>query len=189
MTTQLKDFFRQRYSSTEEELEKLSTLFKAQKVAKEEILINSGERCKYLYFIIKGSLKACFINENGQETIRFISFENAFITTFHGFIDQIPTNETICACEKSEVLAISHSDFKIALESISFFKDFYIFMLERTYVINHWRIESFLRMDAKQRYSYIIEQKPHLIQRLSNKNLAHYIGITQESLSRIKAKL
>lgn len=189
MTGQLKDFFRKRYSTTEEELERLAGYFNLQKVEKEEVLSNGGEKCRYLYFINKGSLKACFVNESGQETIRFISFENAFLTTIHSFIDQTVTSENICACERSEVLAISHSDFKEALESISFFKDFYIFMLERTYVTNHWRIESFLRMDAKHRYAYIREQKPNLIQRLSNKNLAHYIGITQESLSRIKAKI
>lgn len=188
MTGQLKDFFRLRYSTSEEELEKLAGYFSVQEAAKGEVLSNSGEKCRYLYFINRGSLKACFINETGQETIRFVSFENSFLTTIHSFVDQTPTNENICACEKSEVLAISHSDFKRALESISFFKDFYIFMLERTYVTNHWRIESFLRMDAKHRYAYILEQKPHLVQRLSNKNLAHYIGITQESLSRIKAK-
>ena len=68
------------------------------------------------------------------------------------------------------------------------FKDFYIKMLEGTYLHNHWRIETFLRLGAKQRYEYVMANNKQLVQRLSNKNLSSFLGITQESLSRIKAK-
>ncbi len=189
MMTQLKEFFRSQYECTEEELRELTNYFTPLQVSEEEILVQSDEICRSFYFINKGSLKACFINEEGQETIRLVAFENAFLTTIHSFITQIPTTENICACEKSEILAISHSNFQKALQHLPFFKNFYIHILERTYVNNHWRLETFLRMDAKQRYAHILEHKPQLAQRLSNKNLAYYIGITPESLSRIKARI
>jgi len=114
--------------------------------------------------------------------------ENQFISSIHSFIKQVPSSEFICAVEASELLAISYIDFRSALSRISLFKDFYIKMLEGTYLNNHWRIETFLRLDAKQRYEYILEHNKQLVQRLSNKNLSSFLGITQESLSRIKAK-
>jgi hypothetical protein len=60
--------------------------------------------------------------------------------------------------------------------------------LEIAYITNHWRVESFLKMSAKQRYDFLIEANPAIIQRLSNKIVASYLGITQESLSRLKAQ-
>jgi CRP-like cAMP-binding protein len=60
--------------------------------------------------------------------------------------------------------------------------------LEIAYITNHWRVESFLKMSAKQRYDFLLQTNPAIIQRLSNKIVASYLGITQESLSRIKAQ-
>jgi CRP-like cAMP-binding protein len=60
--------------------------------------------------------------------------------------------------------------------------------LEVAYTTNHWRLESFLKMGANERYAFLLKTNPVLIQRLSNKIIASYLGITQESLSRLKAK-
>ncbi len=188
MTGSLEKVLANNFTCTEEEISEFVKYFKYKKASKEEVLIQSGDVCRYFYFIINGCVKACFIDDKGQETIRFVSFENQFISSMHSFIEQTPTNEFICACEHSELLAISHSDFKFALNKIPLFKDFYINLLEMAYVNNHWRIETFLRLDAKQRYEYMLKNNNKLVQRLSNKNLSSFLGITQESLSRIKAK-
>jgi len=188
MTESLEQVLEENFNGTKDEITEFVNYFKYKKVAKDEILVESGEVCRYFYFVISGSLKACFIDEKGQETIRFVSFENQFISSVYSFIEQTPSTEFICACEHSELLYISHVDFKDALSKIPLFKDFYINLLERAYLNNHWRIETFLSLDAKQRYEYILKNNSQLVQRLSNKNLSSFLGITQESLSRIKAK-
>lgn len=189
MTESLEQFFADKFTSTEDEISEVVKYFKNKKVAKEEILIESGEACRYLFFVVKGCLKASFIDPKGIETIRYVAFENQFISTIHSFINQTTSNEYITAIEPSELLLINHSDFKLALNSIPLFKDFYIGMLEGTYLHNHWRIETFLQLDAKQRYEYLLKNNAQLVQRLSNKNLSYFLGITQESLSRVKAKI
>jgi len=74
------------------------------------------------------------------------------------------------------------------LENYPELKDFYIKQLEISFTSNLWRIESFLCMDAKGRYDYILANNPQFVQRLSNKIVASYLEITQESLSRLKAR-
>ena len=188
MIDHLEQFFAEKFTTNEEEISDVIKYFRPVKANKNEILVKSGDVCRDFFFIIKGCLKAFFIDSKGQETIRYVAFENQFISTIHSFIRQTPSNEYICAVEPSELLTISYSDFNTALNSIPLFKDFYIKILEGTYLNNHWRIETFLRLDAKQRYEYILKNDQQMVQRLSNKNLAGFLGITQESLSRIKAK-
>lgn len=139
-------------------------------------------------FIVKGGVKACFVDDKGVETIRYAAFDNEFIASIYSFIKQTPSDEYICAVEACELLAISFNDFKNVLSKSTLLKDLYIKMLEETYLYNHWRIETLLRLDARQRYEYMLQKNRKLVQRLSNKNLSSYLGITQESLSRIKSK-
>ena len=188
MTESLEQFLVDNFTCTENEINEVVKYFSHKKAAKDEVLVDNGDICRYLFFIIKGCVKAYFIDSDGQETIRYVAFENNFISSIHNFIKQTPSNECLSTVEPSELLAISYTDFKLALSNSTLFKDFYIKMLEGTYLNNHWRIETFLRLGAKQRYEYLLENNKQLVQRLSNKNLSSFLGITQESLSRIKAK-
>jgi CRP-like cAMP-binding protein len=188
MTEQLSKYFANNFRTTTTETEQLVSAFKAKSIKKNEILISKGEVCRYSYFICKGSIRAYFITDDGQEATRYIALENQFITTIHSFISQTPTNEFIEATEQTELLQITYTDFKNLIEKTTLARDLYIKQLEVAYITNHWRLESFLKMSAKQRYDFLIETNPAIIQRLSNKIVASYLGITQESLSRLKGK-
>jgi len=188
ITESLEHFLVANFSCTKDEASVVASSFKYVKATKNEVLVDDGRVCRYLYFIIKGGAKAYFIDNKGLETIRYVAFENEFIASIYSFIKQIPADEYICALEPCELLAISYSEFKTILSKSSLLKDLYIKMLEETYLYNHWRIETLLRLDAKKRYEYMLLKNRQLVQRLSNKNLSSYLGITQESLSRIKGK-
>jgi CRP-like cAMP-binding protein len=188
MTKQLTTYFGNNFRTTTTEIEQLVSGFKAKTVKKNETLISKGDVCRYSYFVCKGSIRAYFINDDGQEATRYIAFENQFISTIHSFISQTPTNEYIQATEQTELLQITYTDFKRLIEKTTLARDLYIKQLEVAYITNHWRLESFLKMSAKQRYDFLIETNPAVIQRLSNKIVASYLGITQESLSRLKAQ-
>ena len=188
MTEQLKTYLANNFRTTTAELEQLVSAFNAKSVKKSEILISKGDVCRYSYFVCKGSIRAYFIDDDGQEATRYIATENQFITTIHAFVSQTPTNEFIEATEQAELLQISYNDFKKIIEETTLARDLYNKQLEVAYITNHWRLESFLKMSAKQRYDFLLQTNPAIIQRLSNKIVASYLGITQESLSRIKAQ-
>ena len=188
MTEQLKTYFANNFEAAPIEVEMLLNAFKEKSIKKNEILISKGDVCKFTYFVCKGSVRAYFIDDDGQEATRYIALENQFITTIHAFISQTPTNEFLEATEKSELLQISFNDFKKIIEETTLGRDLYNKQLEVAYINNHRRLESFLKMSAKQRYDFLLQTNPAIIQRLSNKIVASYLGITQESLSRIKAQ-
>jgi len=186
MTTSLEKYLADNFMTSKDEISKVIKYFKYLKTGKNEILVHNGELCRYYYFVVKGCVRTYFNDSEGHESTRYIAFENQFITTMHSFIEQTPSNELIRTIEASELLAISYTDFSSALRDLPLFKDLYIKQLERAYVTQHWRIETFLRLNAKQRYEYLLRTDKQVIQRLSNKIVASYLGITQESLSRLK---
>ena len=188
MKEQLLTYFANNFRTASFELEQLVSAFKAKSVKKNETLISKGDVCRYSYFVCKGSIRAYFITDDGQEATRYIALENQFITTIHSFISQIPTNEYIQATENTELLQITYDDFQRLIKETTLARDLYNKQLEVAYITNHWRLESFLKMTAKQRYDFLIKTNPAIIQRLSNKIVASYLGITQESLSRLKAQ-
>jgi CRP-like cAMP-binding protein len=188
MIEKLSAYFANNFQATKAEIERLACAFKQKNVKKNDTLVSKGEICKYSYFICKGSVRTYFLNDEGHESTRYIALENQFITTIHSFISQTPTNESIQATENSDLLYISFIDFKKVISETTLARDLYIKQLEVAYIINHWRLESFLKMNAKQRYEFLLKSNPAIIQRLSNKIVASYLGVTQESLSRLKAQ-
>jgi len=188
MREQLTKYFSDTFRAKTNEIEQLVSTFTARTVKKNEILISKGDICRYTYFICKGAIRTYFITDDGQEATRYIALENQFITTIHSFISQSPTNEFIQATEETELLSISYTDFKKVISETSLARDLYIKQLEVAYMTNHWRLECFLKMGARERYAFLLKTNPALIQRLSNKIVASYLGITQESLSRLKAQ-
>jgi CRP-like cAMP-binding protein len=188
MYNPLEFYLHQTITATPHDIEKITACFKYKQFEKNEVLLRQDEVCRHVYFINKGSIKAYFIDQNGEEAIRYIAFEDNFITILNSFITQTPSNEFLQTTEKGDLLFIAYQDFRQLLYAIPAWKDLYIKQLEIAYITNTWRLESFIKMDAKQRYDFLLETNPKIIQRLSNKIVANYLGITQESLSRLKSK-
>ena len=188
-TDSLVNFFTTNFNTSKSEVQNILKYFKHTKALKNEVLVKEGQVCHHLFFVVKGCLKASFEDHKGQESIRYLAFENQFISNLYSFIKQTDTSEYISAIEASDLFVISYNHFSEALNLFPFFKDFYIRMLEETYFFHQWRIETLLKLDAKRRYEYILKNNTQLVHRLSNKNLASFLGITQESLSRIKTQI
>ncbi|MFN5168170.1 MAG: Crp/Fnr family transcriptional regulator [Cyclobacteriaceae bacterium] len=176
------------FKTTPVELDRVVAAFEAKNVGKNEVLVSKGEVCRYCYFVCRGSVRAFFLGEDGLEATRYIAMENQFMTTVQSYVSETPTNEFIQATEKSELLCLSLPNFKKITQETTLARDLYARQLELAYSTNHWRLESFLKMTARERYDFLMKENPTIIQRLSNRIVASYLGITQESLSRLKAQ-
>ena len=155
-------------------------------VRKNSLLLVSGEISQNAYFICSGCLRTYFTNEKGEEKTRYIAFENKFVSAFASFITQAPSAECVQALEDSELLRISQVDFYKLVDTDSVFAKLYRESLEQAQVFATWRIETMIRMTARERYEDLLERMPQVVSRLSNKHVASFLGITQESLSRLK---
>jgi CRP-like cAMP-binding protein len=188
MYEQLTKYIKDTIPVTEKELELILSYFKPLTPKKNELLVNHGQSSQRMFFVTKGCLRIFFIQEDGQDITRYLAFENNFATALVSFISQDPSLEFIQALEDTALLYISRRDFHHLLETIPLWEKFYRHYLEHAYVTNTNRLMSFITMEAIERYRILLQENPVIVQRLPNKIVASYLNISQETLSRIKAK-
>lgn len=172
----------------EQELEKISGFFKSKSVKKNEILLHAGSVCKDFYFIHSGCVRTFFIDRNGHEKTRYVMLDHHIGTALTSFISQKPSFESLEALEDTELLAIHHADFYRLNAEMENWKNFYQRILEMAYAFQNKKIEQLTTLTAQQRYEHVLKESPVLLQRLSNRVLASYLDIREETLSRLKGK-
>lgn len=187
--TELTNFIKKNIEIETEELKIVLPYFKTIKKSKNDILLSNGKNSQVSYFVKKGCLRLYYIDEEGKDITRYIAFENQFATELVSFISNEPAQETIQVIEDSELLYITHDDFRHLMRSIPKWREFYTRYLEKAYVNNSKRLISFTTLDASERYKQLFQINPNIVKRLPNKIVASYINISQETLSRIKSKV
>ena len=173
---------------TKPDLARITDCFNAKRVRKNQLLLNEGEICKEFYYVHKGSIRTYFLDRNGQEKTRYIMLDFYIGTALTSFISQKPSIEFVEALEDTELLKISHDNFYKLSEEIQNWKTFYLKILEMAYSFQNRKIESLVTLTAKQRYEQLIMESPLFGQRISNKVLASYLDIREETLSRLKSR-
>lgn len=156
-------------------------------VKKNDFLVKSGEICDSIYFIKKGVLRG-FITEEGKEITTWLTIENEVVSTITGFLLQTPTMENIQAIEDCELLAIKFEDltrlymkypsFNIVGRKIT--EQYYMYAEQRAYIT---RLH-----DAERKYELLTQLYAHFLNRIPLKYIASFLGITIETLSRVRAK-
>jgi len=159
---------------------------KLKRAKRNEILLDKGDVARHIYFVIKGCLRIFLIGDDGTERTRFLIFENNIGTAFPSFITRQPSVAAIQSLEASELLALSYQDRDRLLNEIPGWETLYRKGLELDYIASIQRIESLITMDSKTRYQMLMDTRPDIIRRLPNKIVADYLGISQETLSRLK---
>jgi len=188
MEQQFIDFVKQHVTVEESALTLILAAFKPKSIKRNQNLLSVGEVCNEFYYIIRGGVRVYFLTQQGQEKTRFITLDNTIITSLSSFISQKSSLETIEALEDTDVLAISHNDFYSLVKTCRDWEIFYRFILETAYMVQTQRIEMRITLSAKQRFDLVMKNNPEFLQRLSNRVLASYLDITQETLSRLKSK-
>jgi CRP-like cAMP-binding protein len=184
-----KSYFEERTQVSEDKLAFLFSYFKERKVGKNEFLLREGEVCKSNYFVISGCLRLYSVSKNGLENTRYIAFEGKFGTSLTSLLTAQPSIEYIQSLEASTVLCISRDDFFFLVENEPAVNSIYRNILESAYITTQKRIYDFQGADSLQRLRWLREQQPNVFDRLSNKVIASYLGVTPYTLSRLKAHL
>jgi CRP/FNR family cyclic AMP-dependent transcriptional regulator len=184
----LKNSLADKIKLSDEQLVFVLGCFKMKKTKRNEVLLEKGEVAQYLYFVAKGCLRIFLVDNDGNESTRFLVFEGTMGTAFPSFITRQPSVASVQSIEASELLMISHHDYQTLLDTVVGWERMTRIDLERSYIDAIVRIESLISMDARERYHILMKNNPKLIQRLPSKIVADYLGISQETLSRLKAR-
>ncbi|WP_374950328.1 Crp/Fnr family transcriptional regulator [Mucilaginibacter sp.] len=188
MTDSLTSFLRTNTQLNEDELNEVLQYFKPRSYKKNSIIIFKGDDCDQLYFVVKGCIRTYYLAANSAEKTRYIAFNGSMGTALSSFIDQTPSIEYVDALDNTELLSINRKHFFMLVAQMPEWAAFYIRFLQSAYVQQANRIAQIVSLTATERYQNLLANKPYYVNRLSNKVLASYLDIAQETLSRLKSK-
>jgi CRP-like cAMP-binding protein len=155
---------------------------------KNYFLLKPGKPCKHLWFMTQGAVRYFYTNDQGKEMNTWFSLDTQIITDTTSFVQQQPAQESIQLIEDSEMYAIEYAALQALLQKHHSFALWYIKLVELHYVAQiEDRIADLQFLDAKQRYQKLLSLYPDITNRISLGNIASYLNITQETLSRIRA--
>ncbi|WP_203257933.1 Crp/Fnr family transcriptional regulator [Hyunsoonleella ulvae] len=173
----------------QEEEELYVSLLTERKLKKKEFLLRQGEIARYDYFTTKGCLKIYKIDDSGSEHISMFAIKDWWSGDMASFLTQKPGNYFIQALEDSEVLLMSKENFDLLFEKIPKFERFYRILYQRSLVSYIQQSDQNISLNAEERYRNFIKKYPTLIHRISQKNIAAYLGVTPEFLSVLRKKM
>jgi CRP-like cAMP-binding protein len=177
------------YSSLSAEAQQaLENCFEQVILSKNEYLVTEGKICRHLYFVQQGALRG-FYNLDGKEITHWFGFENDFVTSFHSFITQEPAVENIQLLEGSILWAISKDTLTGLFNQYHEIERLVRIAYEKYYIRLEERFVNAQFKSATERYESLLHQTPHIVERVPLGHIASYLGISQETLSRIRSRL
>ena len=183
------EYFNTYLSLAEEETAELEQRVKQKIVKRRQFILSSGDVCKHYSFIIEGCFKMYKVDENAKEHNLHFAVENQWITDIGSFHSEQPSQLYIEAIEPSRILQISKQDLIYFYEHSIKFNRIFRVIVENEFVLLQNRLFQTISTSAEQRYLEFIELYPNLFSRISNVQVASYLGITPEFLSNIRKKL
>jgi CRP-like cAMP-binding protein len=157
--------------------EYLLSVLLPKKLRKRQYLVQAGDLCRFECFVNKGCLRQYYVDDSGQEHILMFGIEDWWIADMYSLTTGNPALTNVDALEDSELLLILKVP---VLEKVFRIK------LQRAFVAHQRRLIENMSLPAEERFKNFSEQYPLLVKRIPQKYIASYLGITAESLSRIR---
>lgn len=153
------------------------------------ILLSSGEVANCTYFVNSGILRSFNINDNIIEHVLHFACEGWWIGDMYSYISEKPGNLFIEVLEDAEVVIISKENHQELYKEIPKLERFFRILAENSLVAHQERLMDNLSLSAEERFEKMFKKYPTLIQKVAQKHLASYIGVTPEFFSKMKARL
>ncbi len=173
---------------SEEEILAIESSFPIKSYAKGEYLLRHGAIAKEAYYLIKGCIRA-FMLLDGEEKIIAIYTENQSVANFESITNHSPSKVSFVCNEDVEVAIVSVAREKALYQKYPRFETFCRDGLEQMLGAKQEQFSTFITLKPEQRYKWLQEKRPELINRLPQYQIASYLGIKPETLSRIRARM
>ncbi|MCD0488774.1 Crp/Fnr family transcriptional regulator [Pedobacter sp. MC2016-14] len=160
--------------------------FQYKRLRKRQYFLQQGDVCKYTGFIVKGAMRQYTVDEKGVEHIVHLFIENYWATDRESMIMLTPSAYNIDAWEEAEILTITRADMLDLMNKIPALVEMILLMDERNAIANQRRLSSTISSTAEKRYEEFSIHHPQFIQRFPQHIIASYLGITKETLSRVR---
>ena len=173
---------------TEEEAAFFTSLLQLKTIKRKTFLLTKGEINRYQSFVIRGGLCTYQIDDKGREHILTFSLEDWWVGDLYSFLTKTPTPYFIEALEDTVVLQISEPKLESLYERLPQFNKFFRLLLQAAFIAQQQRIMQTISDSAEDRYLKLVQKYPHFEQRIPQKKLALYLGITPQFLSMLRRR-
>jgi CRP-like cAMP-binding protein len=171
---------------TSQEQEFFTSLLEVKPVPQKTLIQQSGKPCTYISYVNTGALRAYFTDADDKESTIMFAVSDWWITDMYSFTNEKPAMINIEALEDSEITQLSKSNLDVLFEHVPVFERLFRIMMQKAYIREQLRVLQNLSLTAEERYENFLSQYPQIAARVTQKQIASYLGITPEFLSAIR---
>ena len=181
--------FNEKVNLSEEEEEVIKQYFTPKKLRKKQYLLQEGDVCKHIAFVEKGALKAYVVDDAGAESIIQFALEGWVISDLYSFLTGEPATYNIDALENAELVLISKSAHEELLKKLPKYETYIRLQITGAYIALQKRLTSIISLPLEERYKNFLALYPNIAQRVPQHMIASYMGLTPETLSRVRSRM
>lgn len=181
--------FNKKVGLTPEEEAQIKNYLTPKKLRKKQYLLQEGDVCKTVAFIEKGALKSYSVDDNGNEHIIQFGLEGWIISDLYSFLTGAPATYNIDAIEDAELVLINKSAHEELLLNVPKYETFTRLNITGAYLAMQKRLTSIIGSPVEERYSNFTTLYPNIVQRVPQHMIASYMGLSPETLSRVRRRI
>lgn len=183
------EYFNRIHPLNTSEVEFVEKAFQMRKIKRGQFILQEGDICKHNTFVVEGCFKMYLVDDNGKEHNLQFAIENWWIGDIGSFHNETPTKLNIEALENSSILQIRNEDQHKLFADFPKFNRIFRVLAENAMVAMQHRILQNIGSSAEDRYLDFLSRYPQLFNRITNVQIASYLGVTPEFLSAIRKKI
>lgn len=164
----------------------IESLFKHRRYRKKQFLLQEGEICRTESFVISGCTRMYEVDSKGQEHVLQFGPPGWWVGNLYSFLSDTPSEYLIDCLEDSEVLQITRENMEMMFDKSARIERFFRIIIQNAFIASQKRVLTSLSKPAAERYLDFIKKYPQIEQRVADHQIASYLGITPQSLSRIR---
>ena len=173
----------------EEEINQLKSKFKERRIKRRQLILQAGDVCKHYTFVSEGCLKLYKIDQNGKERNLQFAIEDEWISDLGSLYSETPSDVYIEALEQSTILQIEVKDLVYLYTHYPNIDRRFRVVIENSYIYLQKRMFQNISATAEEKYLFFFNTRRNLFNRISNVQIASYLGVTPEFLSTIRKKI
>lgn len=163
-------------------------LLKKVKIPRRSMILTQGQLCNSIYFVDTGALRAFYLDVSGRESTIMFAIKDWWITDMYCFINALPAMLTIDTIEDSIIYQLQKKDLEKLYLTVPKFERFFRILMQNAYIREQLRVIQNLSLTAEERFDIFLNKYPDVANKVKQKQIASYLGITPEFLSMIKRK-
>ena len=189
MHEQLEKSLAKKVNLAKAEWESIKPFFIPKKLRKRQYLLNAGDVCQYFCFVEKGLLRSFSVDKNANEHVVQFALEGWWISDMGSFLSGDTAVYNIEAIEDSELLLLTRQAMDEMLDQVPKMERYFRLLMQNNIVVLQRRIVGVLSLSAEEKYKRMMKLYPDILQRSPQQYVASFLGITPETLSRVRKQV